>query len=98
MALTFDESEIGMMLPFRAELNLAEYFEVLLLVAHGPVESFNIGVLLGISWLDVFQVDAPVLGPLGDRAADVLWPVVAANDTGLAAPGNDLAQRPDHTL
>lgn len=30
MALTFDESEIGMMLPFRAELNLAEYFEVLL--------------------------------------------------------------------
>ncbi|XTI73782.1 hypothetical protein ACQAYK_12835 (plasmid) [Acidithiobacillus sp. AC3] len=30
MSLAFDDSELGMMLPFRGELNLAEYFEALL--------------------------------------------------------------------
>ena len=30
MSLAFDDSELGMMLPFRGDLNLAEYFEALL--------------------------------------------------------------------
>ena len=32
-------------------------------VAHGPVEALNIGVLLRVAWLDVFKVNASVLGP-----------------------------------
>jgi hypothetical protein len=68
------------------------------LVAHGSVESFNIGILLGLARLNVLQLDTPVLSPALDALADVLGPVVAANRIGFASPLDDVLQASDHAL
>jgi hypothetical protein len=68
------------------------------LVAHGSVESLNIGILLRLARLDVLQLNAPVLGPSLNALADVLWPVVAADGIGLASPQDDVLQASDHAL
>ncbi len=49
------------------------------LVAHRPVESIDIRVLLRVSRLDELDVDAAVLSPIHRRVADVLGSIVAAN-------------------
>ncbi len=74
-------------------LNLFQVCPVVLgqpLVAYRAVEPLDIGVLLGRAGLDVFELDAPLLGPSLDRGADVLRPVVTTNHAGLTSPGDDL--------
>lgn len=66
--------------------------------AHRPVEPLNVGVLLWLSWLDVFDLDSPFFGPVLHHSTDVFRPVVATNRLRLSAPGNDLFQRSDHLL
>ena len=68
------------------------------MVANRPVEPLNIGVLLWLALRNVFKLDSLFLGPVLNRATDVLWPVVAANDLRLATPEDDLLQRPDHPI
>lgn len=65
-------------------------------VADGAVIAFNAGILLWLAWLDVIDADTVGLRLRQQRATDVLGPVVAANDAWLAAPLDDLLQRPDH--
>lgn len=54
--------------------------------------------MLWLVWLNVFKPNTPFLGPVLDRAADILRPVVATKDLRLAPTGNDLLQSPDHPL
>jgi hypothetical protein len=61
-------------------------------VAHGPVKALDLGVLLRLSWLDVFELDPPLPGPLDDRRTQVFGAVVAANRQRLATPADDLLE------
>lgn len=47
---------------------------------------------------ECIQTGCPIFDPSLDSAADVLWPVIAANHLGLAPLGNDLLQSPDHPV
>ena len=67
-------------------------------IANGSVVAFDIGVLLRLSWLDMIEPNAMPLRPVGQRAADVLWPVVATNRQRLATPFYDLIERTDDPL
>lgn len=59
-------------------LQAVEHVAVEHLGAVGLVESFDIGVLRGLSGLDVLQGDAFALRPLGQRVRDELGAVVNA--------------------
>ena len=48
------------------------------LIAVGPVEPFDIGILVRLSGLDVADGHPGLLGPLGERFAEELRPVVGA--------------------
>lgn len=54
-------------------------------MAHRPVVALNIGVLLRLARLDMFDPDLPFLRPCQQRMADVFRPIVAADHPGLAA-------------
>lgn len=55
------------------------------LAANGAVVSFNVGVLLRLAWLDVFNPDVAFLGPCHERATDIFWTISAKGHDGLAA-------------
>src|SRR5690606_41470624 len=67
-------------------------------VAHGPVEPFDVGILLGLARLDVFELYAPCSGPIDNCRAQVFGTVIAPNGQGLSSPANDLLERANHTL
>ena len=67
-------------------------------VAHGPVVTLNVSVLLRLSRLDKRDVNAPFLGPCQRYAADVFRPVVTADYLRPTAPLNDLIERTDDPL
>lgn len=60
------------------------------LVTNCSVESFHIGILLGVAWLNVVQPDAHVLGPASYHCTDVFRPVATAHRDLHAPPSNDL--------
>lgn len=63
-------------------LHFSDGFEQVMpepVVAHRAVVTFDIGVLLRIARLDMFQADAVLFDPEYKLAADVLRPVIAAN-------------------
>jgi len=68
--------------PLRGEiLNIFDAGPVILrqpFIAHCPVETFDVGILLGLARLDIFNPDAPFLRPALDRLTDVFGPVVHA--------------------
>lgn len=66
-------------------------------MANGSVKALHIGILLRLTWLDVFQADTFGARPVLQCCADVLRPVVTANDLGFATPLHDLLQDPNHT-
>jgi hypothetical protein len=65
-------------------------------VAHCPVEAFDVGILLRIAGLDEVDLDAQLLGPSQQRAADVFRPIVASDRRRFATPFNDLVEAADH--
>jgi hypothetical protein len=62
----------------------------------GSAVAFDVGVLLRLARLDVFDPDALLLRPRQQRAANVLGPVIAANRSRFATAPDDLFQRPNH--
>ena len=52
----------------------------------GAVVALDIGVLLGLSGLDVLDRDPPLLGPDQQLATDVFGAIVDANSVGLSPP------------
>lgn len=67
-------------------------------IADGAVVAFDIGVLLRLHWLDMLDPNAVVARQVLERVANVLGPVIAAQDGRLAAPCDVLLQRPDRPL
>ncbi len=62
-------------------------------VTNGAVKALDVRVLLRLSGLDVIEANAVFLRPLGQRLADILWPVVAADRCRLAPPFDLLIER-----
>ena len=55
----------------------------------GAVVALDIGVLLGLSGLDVLYDDATFLGPDQQLATDVFGAIVDSNIAGLSPPFDD---------
>ena len=64
----------------------------------GTIVSFNIGVLLRLTRLDVHQGTTCLFSPVLKRATDVFRGVVHTNGKRFAAPTNDLIQAPHDPL
>ena len=67
-------------------------------VTNRSVESFNVSVLLGLSGLNIFQIDSAFFCPVHHCTADVFRAVVHDDGFGLASPFNDLVQGEYHAL
>ena len=67
-------------------------------IAHGAVVALHVRVLLRLARLDVVDPDAVAFRPAQQRTADVLRTVVAADRFRLAAPFDDLLQRPNDLM
>jgi len=67
-------------------------------VSHRSIEPLDVGVLLRLAWLDVLELNAPLLGPGLDGRADVLRAVVTADHPGLTPPSDDLLEGSDHSF
>ena len=65
---------------------------------HHPIEPLDVRVLLSLSWLYIFKLDAPLLGPGFDGRIDVLRAVVNLDHAGLTPPGGVLPGGPDNSL
>ena len=61
-------------------------------VPHCAIIAFDIGILLGLAGLDIFNGDAFFLGPLHEQAADIFRAVINSNIGRLAPPLGDLVQ------
>ena len=59
-------------------------------VSHRAIVSFDIGVLLGLSGLDIFDGDATPASPFHQHTTDIFRAVVHADHLWLAAPFYDL--------
>ncbi len=66
------------------------------LVGYGPVKPLNLGVLLRLTWLDVFEDTAVLLRPSLDHSTDIFQAVIAPNNVGSSPSLNDLFQSPDN--
>lgn len=88
--------------PLRGDaLYVVQIFPVILgqpFVAHGPVEPFDLGILLWLARLDIFELYAPCPGPINNCRAQVFGPVIAPNGQGLSPPADDLLEGADHAL
>ncbi len=62
------------------------------------VVALDIGVLLGLTGLNVLDRDAPFLGPDQQLATDVFRAVVDPYGVGLSTPFDDPVKAPDHAL
>lgn len=61
-------------------------------IAHRPVVSFHISILLWLARLDVLELNALLLSPRHELATDVFRPVVTANASEFTTPLNHLIQ------
>ncbi|MNG11396.1 hypothetical protein D3C84_949380 [compost metagenome] len=67
-------------------------------ITHGAVVALNIGILLRITRLNVFQADTLFFGPQRQLRADVLRAVIAADGLWFTPPLNHLLQCAHHSL
>src|SRR3546814_2113820 len=74
---------------------LFPYTTLCLSLAEGPVEAFDIGVLVGLARLDVTDGHAVELGPLHEGFAQELRAVVGAQDLRQAVVGLELFEDAD---
>ena len=58
-------------------------------ITNRPVVALNVGILLGLAWLDEIDADAAFCGPRQGHCADVFRTVVASNGFQLAALFDD---------
>lgn len=65
--------------------------------SQGSVESLDVGVLGGLSRLDVDELDAALSGPLLQELANQLRSVVQAQSLRCPANLDQFVQRPDHS-
>jgi len=65
------------------------------IVAHGPVVTLHVSVLLRLAWLDEIDADAAPGGPGQRHGADVFRAVVAADRVWFATPFDNPVQRSD---
>ena len=56
------------------------------------VVALDIGVLLGLSGLDVCQKNALLFGPFHELAADIFGPIINTNGFRFPTPFDDLVQ------
>lgn len=61
-------------------------------IADCPVKSLNVGVLLGITRLNVIQADPFSPGPVCHHVTDILRTVIATQTTWCTSPFDDLLQ------
>lgn len=54
------------------------------------IEPLNVGVLSGLTRLDIEQSDPTLIGPFNQGCRDVFWPIVTTKRCRLAAPFDDL--------
>jgi hypothetical protein len=66
--------------------NRVEHRRIEQLIAHRLVKLFNMRVLMQITQLNEPQCNAPSVRSLSPFLADVLWPIVTADDCELAPP------------
>jgi hypothetical protein len=80
-----------------ANISLFKAFPVGLLwpsIAYGTTESLDIGILLWLAGLDVFQPDLILFYPTLNHAANALQAIVASYESGFS-PFDDLVERHD---
>ena len=65
-------------------------------VADRSVGSLNVGILLGLAWLDIFDPNPFPGSPLSEVVTDELRPVVAAYHCRFTPPFEQLIERPDY--
>ena len=85
----------------RLILHIVNRIEQLLrqpVVTNRSIKAFNVGILLRLSWLNVFDSDPVLTGPGLHSTADILGPVVAPYHLRFPAPADDLFQRPNQSL
>ena len=61
-------------------------------MANRAIVALDIGVLLRLSRLDVFDVNAVRLSPYLEQTTDIFWAVINTNDLRRAPPFDDLVQ------
>ena len=61
-------------------------------MSYRAIVTLDVGVVLRLSRLDVFDVNAPCLSPCLEQTTDVFWAVIDTNDLRRAAPLDDLVQ------
>ena len=54
------------------------------------VVSFDIGILLRIPWLDVFNANTVFFSPITENVTNKLRSIIASNDGGLTSPFDEL--------
>ncbi len=64
----------------------------------GAVVTFDVGVLLGLSWLDALDGNTLFLSPFQQLDADVFRAIIDPDRAGLATPFDDAIEAPDHAL
>src|SRR5690606_6818448 len=82
-------------------LNVIDIIPVILgepLVAYRSIESLDVGVLLRLTWLDIFKLDIPLGSPSDDGRTQVFRAVITAYCQRFSAPANDLLERADHAF
>jgi len=61
-------------------------------MANGAIVTFNVSVLLWLSWLDVFHMNAICFSPCLEHAADIFGAVINPNELWFASSFNNPVQ------
>lgn len=67
-------------------------------IPYGSVVALDVSILLGVSWLNVFQANPLLFGPQCQLGADLLRAVIAADGLRFATPLDHLIQSTYYTL
>ncbi len=84
-----------------ASMSLLDCFKDILVepfMADRSVVTFDIGVLLWLSRLDILDVNAHLFSPCHEFTADIFWPIVHSNNLRLAPPFDNPLQTAHHPI
>ena len=65
-------------------------------VSDRTVVSFDIGILLRITWLDVFDANTVFFSPIAENVTNKLRSIITTNDRGLTSPFDELIKFPNN--
>jgi len=60
------------------------------------VVTFDISILLWITWLDVFNANTVFFSPIAKNVTNKLRSIIATNDRGLTSPFDELIKFPNN--